>query len=333
MKKYSIIIIFALLLGLLSLQFFRQNEAEPGLESHQPTEGLPAGDRQDTAPALTVGEEQPPQQEEEPEQASIKTLWEKGNFPERLQVADIDMPLVFEGQVSEELKQVILADINLVFGQTKSHGFYNVRPERSYEIPGHDEAFTASRGLIFNGRGYGVPGEFYDNFGEVIEFQGEKSVVVPAGLISAYEKAWEARKADPEKYESLESFITWLNTAPMEDLKANNPYWLFGYDGISEASSEEPAEVRARRKEIEEVRATLLTARTGGPLRVGHPSILEFTYVDQEVLEREKLTEYLPVGVTLADGKDIDENGVPRQQALFLYDGEKWHIAFAPAGT
>ena len=322
MKKYSIIIIFALLLGLLSLQFFRQNEAEPGLESHQQTEVLPAGDRQDTAPALTVGEEQPPQQEEEPEQASIKTLWEKGNFPERLQVADIDMPVVFEGQVSEELKQVILADINLILGHTKSHGFYNVRPERSYEIPGHDEAFTTNSWLALEGLRVARPKEYHGKFGPVIEFQGEKSVVVPAGLISAYEKAWEARKADPEKYESLESFITWLNTAPMGDLKANNPYWLLGYDGISDAYPEEAAEWRE----------TLLGEQRED-LRVRHPSILEFTYADQEVLEREKLTEYLPIGVTLADGKYIDKNGVPYQQAPFLYDGEKWHIAFAPPGT
>ncbi|MDG1302043.1 MAG: hypothetical protein P8R37_10700 [Opitutae bacterium] len=326
MKKYSIIIIFVLLLGLLGLQLLRQNEANSKFEIHEQNEDVSAEDTRETAQALTVGgavEDQPSQDGEELKEAPIKTLWEDGNFPERLQIADLDMSLVFEGQVSEELKQVILADINLVLGHVKGHEFYNLPSQIPYKMPEQTEAYKANRGLIFNGLRVARPKEYRNNFGHVIEFGGKKNVVVSAELISAYEEAWEARKSKPRKYESLGSFITWLNTAPMEDLKANNPYWLFGYDGISDAYPERAAKMRES-----------LLPKQRKDLQVSHPSILEFTYVDRKVLEEEgAAAEQLPVGVTLADGKYIDENGVPYQQALFLYDGEKWHIAFAPAGT
>jgi hypothetical protein len=60
---------------------------------------------------------------------------------------------------------------------------------------------------------------------------------------------------------------------------------------------------------------------------------LEFTYVDQGTLIKEKAEGKLPIGVTLAGGYYLNENNIPVQQALFLYDGNKWHIAFAPPGT
>lgn len=325
MKRYFIIIIIVFLLGLLGLQFLRQNEKEPTVEILEQIEDVSAENRQGRAQAPAVGltgELEPLSETEKLKATSTKTIWEEGNFPERLQVADLDMPLVFEGQVSNDLKQVILADINLVLGHVNGHEFYELPSKVTYKMPEQTEAHKANRGLIFNGLRVARPKEYRNNFGRVIEVGGLENVVVSAELISAYEEAWEARKSDPQKYESLGSFIAWLNTAPMEDLKSNNPYWLFGYDGISDAYPERAADLRES-----------LLPKQREDLRVSHPSILEFTYVDSEVLKEEGVEEQLPVGVTLADGKYIDEEGVPYQQALFLYDGEKWHIAFAPAGT
>ena len=147
-------------------------------------------------------------------------------------------------------------------------------------------------------------------------------IVFPKELIADYELAWEERNKDPQKYERFESFIDWLNTASMEELKEDNPYWLYGHDGVSDENPELASKIR-----------TQLLGDERSNLKFRHPSILEFTYVDQETLKKEKAEGKLPVGVTLADGHYLDENDIPIQQALFLYDGNKWHIAFAPPGT
>lgn len=324
MKKYSILLIFAVLVGLLGLRFLLQDEVEPRLELQKKTERASTENTRELAQTSTVEEnsgDQPPLKSEELMEASTKTLWEKGRFPERLQVVDLDMPLVFEGQVREELKQVILADIHLIYNAGTTYKKYDWSERSDNPVFNFaDENYISS--ATINLRASQVPDIVHKKLGRIVQVDGIDNIVVPAELISAYEEAWKARKSDPIKYESLGSFIDWLNTAPIEELRADNPYWLFGYDGVSDAYPERAAEMRES-----------LLPDQREDLRVAHPSILEFTYVDREVLKQEGAVEQLPVGVTLADGKYVDENGVPYQQALFLYDGEKWHIAFAPPGT
>jgi len=321
MKKYPIIIISVLLLGLFGLQLLRQNETNP----HPEIDGESEGDSIESAPgaARSSGKEgikgsQPAQEKEKTTMGSAKTPWEKGDFPERLQIADLDMPLVFEGQVSQVLKQVILADIHLLYSSGVTYEKYDWSGRTDnpvFDFSGQSHVSSETINL----RASQVPDIVHKKLGRIVQVNGIASIIVPAELISAYEEAWEARKASPEKYESLGPFIEWLNAAPMDELKNQNPYWLFGYDGVSDAYPER----------AEEMRKSLLRE----DLRVGYPSILEFTYVNQEVLEEEGAQGQLPVGVTLADGKYINEQGVPYQQALFLYDGKKWHIAFAPPGS
>ncbi len=321
MKKYFIIITIALI-ALVLIQFFRCSEPSPIPEIHEKTEVSSSKGARNTIKAPVVEAKMADQSPKEGlKQSSVQTLWEQGNYPERLQIADLDMPLVFEGAISEELKQVVLADIHMIYneGVTYSKYDWSGRPDNpAFNLSGRNYVSSETINL----KASQVPNIVHRNLSRIIQVNGVDNVVVPEELISAYRKAWEARKAAPEKYESLEPFIDWLNTAPMEELKAKNPFWLFGYDGISDAYPEKAAELRNG-----------LLPKTREDLRVSHPSILEFTYLDREALETEGATEQLPVGVTLADGKYVDENEVPYQQALFLYDGEEWHIAFAPAGT
>ena len=176
--------------------------------------------------------------------------------------------------------------------------------------------------ISFKGEGRHWPKQHQESFGKIAKLNQGDAVVLPKKLIDAYELAWEERTKDPQKYERLESFIDWLNTASMEELISDNPYWLYGYDGVSDDKPELASEIR-----------TQLLGDERSNLKFRHPSILDFTYVDQEVLLREEAEGKLPVGVTLADGYYLDEGGIPVQQALFLYDGDEWHISFAPPGT
>lgn len=323
MKKPFIVIVLVLLLGCIAWLFLKEFKPEPSQNAGQQQEQQ-AHEKEEVSPkdlvsARLVEEIEPTLLNEGSSSQSNKTIWEQGGFPKRLQVADIDMPLFFEGLINEELKQVILADLHLIFKHLIAHDYYKPRNTRSPDLGG--QKFSIKKGIQFNGKGATWPDTLHGEL-MIIDKNGVNNVVLAKEVVEAYEKAWAARKADPQKYESLESFIGWLNTAPMKELKSENPYWLFGYDGISDAHPEKAAELK-----------DTLLPRQRKDLRVRHPSILEFTYVDQEVLEKEGAIGQLPVGVTLADGKYIDEEGIPQGQALFLYDGKKWHIAFAPPGT
>ncbi len=249
-----------------------------------------------------------------------KTLWEEQVYPERLKVADIDMPIVFEGEVSEELKQVILCDLHIIYAHNLAHYFYDLHEEKVFESMG----LEARKVISFKGNSIRntVPKQFRQKFGRVAKSNQGDVIVFPKELITDYKLAWEERNKDPQKYERFESFIDWLNTASMKELKEDDPYWLYGQDGVSVENPELASEIR-----------TQLLGDDRGNLKFRHPSILEFTYIDQETLKKEKAEGKLPVGVTLADGHYLDENDLPVQQALFLYDGNKWHIAFAPPGT
>jgi hypothetical protein len=248
----------------------------------------------------------------------IKTLWEKQVYPERLKIADIDMPIAFEGEVSEVLKQVILSDIHMIYGHMKSHKIYELHKKISPE----EMELSLTKKLSFEGQGRHWPKEHRETFGRIARLDQEDTVVLPEKLIDAYRLAWEARNKDPQKYEKFEFFINWLNTASMKELKEDNPYWLYGRDGVSDENPELASEIKHR-----------LLGDERSNLRFRHPSILEFTYVDQGTLIKEKAEGKLPIGVTLAGGYYLNENNIPVQQALFLYDGNKWHIAFAPPGT
>ncbi|QQL45769.1 hypothetical protein [Sulfuriroseicoccus oceanibius] len=251
-------------------------------------------------------------------ESRIRTLWEKHVYPQRLKVADVDFPVVFEGDVPEELKQVILSDVHMIYGHMESHEIYELHNEIS--VGGGNIVLTKRLG--FRGRGRHWPEKHQGAFGGIAMLDSEDTVVFPKQLTDHYELAWRARNDAPAKYEKLEIFIDWLNSASMEELGADNPYWLYGYDGVSDENPELAAEMRAR-----------LLGDDRSVLKFRHPSILEFTYVDQEVLKKDKAEGQLPVGVTLADGFYLDQSNVPVQQALYLYHGGKWYIAFAPPGT
>lgn len=247
-----------------------------------------------------------------------KTFWEKKTYPERLKVADINMPIVFEGEVSDELKQVMLSDIHMIYGHMEGHEIYGLHKEILLKEMG----VSLTKQISFKGKGRHWPEEHQEAFGRIAKLNQGDAIVLPKKLISSYKLAWEERNKDPQKYERFEAFIDWLNTASMEELKEDNPYWLYGHDGVSDENPELASEIRSQ-----------LLGDERSNLKFRHPSILEFTYVDQETLEKEDAEGKLPVGITLADGHYIDANDMPIQQALFLYDGNKWHISFAPPGT
>lgn len=318
MRKPSRITALVFVLGVLGWLILQKVRLEPNSIDYGQEQGE-GSDRpiKSSVPNNGTLEERP---HEKPSSSATKTIWEQGGFPERLQVADVDMPLLFEGSITDELKQVILADLSLILRHLTGHSYYVPRGLRSFSLG--DQELSISKGIQLDGKGATWPDLLHGEL-LILNQGGEDKIAISRKVVKAYEKAWDARKSDPKKYEDLGVFVEWLNTASLGELKIDNPYWLIGYDGVSSSHPEEAAKMKDE----------LLLGNAREDLHVRLPSILEFTYVDQEVLEKEGAVGKMPEGVTLADGKYIAEDGVPYQQALFLYDGEKWHIAFAPSGA
>lgn len=318
MKSKILCIIFFLALCFLGLWFFNHKPEEDPIALRQDinSQGASAGSRLKERDAKTIRKSK----DKTGAVQKTKTFWEKQVYPERLKVADVNIPIVFEGEISEDLKQVILSDLHMIYAHKLSHNFYNLHEKKIFKTVG----LEADRVISFEGNSLRntVPKQYRQKFGRVAKSTQVDVIVFPKELIADYELAWAERNKDPQKYERLETFIGWLNTASMEELKKDNPYWLYGHDGVSDEDPELASEIRNQ-----------LLGDERSNLKFRHPSILEFTYVDQETLVKEKAEGKLPVGVTLADGHYLDENDIPIQQALFLYDGNKWHISFAPPGT
>lgn len=321
MNKCLIVTIFASALGFSGSLFSKEMEPEPNIGSHEQAQETRSEESE--KPVIDSPEENGVSErlsQKKLTAVSGKTVWEQGGFPERLQVADLDIPLLFEGPISEELKQVILADIRLIYGKGTTFQRYDWsgRPDNPvFEISG-DQYLSVE---TINLRSSQVPNLVHGKLNRLIEIDEIEYIVVPHELIKSYEQAWAARISDSEKYEELEFFLDWVNSASLEALKDDNPFWLLGYDGILDSH---PKEVAKMKEEL------LLT--NFEHLRVGHPSLLEFTHVDLAVLESYGSVGELPLGVTLADGKNIGEDGMNYGQMPLLYDGNKWFILFGPGG-
>jgi len=250
------------------------------------------------------------------------TIWEKGNSTDRLQIADIDMPLLFERPVRGRLKKVVLADIHLIYGgkglSYQRHDWRGRRPDYpSFTING--ENYLSVETLQLNGAR--APEVVYENFRHIVKIDGAEYVVIPKELIDAYEKAWKAKNKNPRMYEKLEIFIEWLNAASLAELRENNPFWLLGYDGISSDHPQKAAEIKE-----------MVLPKRREDFLFRHPSILEFTFVDQELLEEEDIVGELPQGVTLAYGYSVEKEGIPFNRSSFIYDGKKWYVLIGPVG-
>ena len=226
-KRLALIIVGTLIAGGLIWLLVTRNSKQPADETPStPQAENPLGNAtalpqiQNVASASTKGGTGP----ENPTPALAEPLiWEQAEYPERLTVADLDMPLIFEGAVSDELKQVILADLHLVFGHLTTHKTYKLRDSQRESYTYQDVEMWSESHVVFSGGNVYRPDQYDNVFGSVVQIGNQDHVVVPESLVAAYAKAWERKKANPEIYRKLEEFVdlmgeVWAGTAEAKDL-------------------------------------------------------------------------------------------------------------------
>lgn len=208
--KHILIAVGLVTIGLISLLWKSFDETNDAPAIAQPFDNGNASDTQDRP----LGRE--------PEPAIFESVWEQNRYPEQLQIADIDMPLHFTELVDDEIKQVIIADMHLIFGHATGHSFYTPLPQSS-ENARENEVVTKGRRLQFDGPRIFHPDEYRNAFGAVATINNQEHILVPDALVTAYRDALSRRLAYPEEYRKLEEFVSmmgevWAGTAKENDL-------------------------------------------------------------------------------------------------------------------
>lgn len=137
--------------------------------------------------------------------------------PERIKVGDLDMPLLFGENVSEELKQFILKDINLLYGSLEEYKIYdwkkvNKRHVRNLQI--NNNEYLTSKRVIYS-RAH-APKVLHKNFGDIITDNGIEKILIPNEIVEAYEKAYTFKKKHSREYEELANFVYMITEADEE---------------------------------------------------------------------------------------------------------------------
>lgn len=119
-------------------------------------------------------------------------------------------PVIFENEnISTELKQAIIEDINLVFAHRKKCRIYK-RRKKDITIRGKKE--TIDTYINFSGTYNFRPEEYSkNNFHKLIELNGKQFLIIPEGLIKAYETAYQWGLENKDIVTKLDKFLNTIN--------------------------------------------------------------------------------------------------------------------------
>lgn len=239
----------------------------------------------------------------------VKSYWLEKQRPERLQVSDLDMPLVFTGsKISNELKQVILADLDLIYGDWCSYEKYNWsgRASKAYDVDG--KQWKSEDNIDFSGA-Y-APTLLHENFGWFGEYENQETVFVPEVVIEAYKKAWQLRDENQMIFQELENFIEEVNLASAENPVERLPRELMW---TPQQNAPQPSEIKAIVKSFSAV-------------ELRGPSLLD---VSKNVnREAEGEPSFVAKAYILKNGTNI-----PQTKVVLVYDEDSWKFVYGALGT
>jgi hypothetical protein len=146
--------------------------------------------------------------------------WVPDESPSNLSAGGIEVAIAFESEVSPEMQKVIVHDLNLIHGHLESHEY--VDSYGSPELLINGSLRQPDRFLKFTGRGRYFPSELTGRIG----FMTGDTMILPRGVIEAYEHAWQRKTANEESYISLLGAIDRLNSLK-KNLIDNPRDWFF----------------------------------------------------------------------------------------------------------
>jgi len=235
-----------------------------------------------------------------------RSHWERGKRLERLKVADIDIPIIFERKPENNLAQVILADFDLIFRHLTSYSYFVPRTLRTFEIGG--QKLSTEKGIQFDGKG-----SFWPNLlqGElmIVKQNNLDNIVISEKITLAYQEAWALRNENPGIYRSLEEFMEIVNHASAEvpiERKPEELFWTPQNDIVH--ASEIPNIVK-----------------TFSDVRLRTPSILEI--VENESRESDDDPIFSARTYILNNGTNI-----PQTEVILVFHHGTWKFLYAQLG-
>ena len=132
-------------------------------------------------------------------------------YPKYVKIANTDFPVVVEdGNYSDELINIALDDINLVYSQLKEYYIGHSTNKKSFLINGKNIQTNVS----FN-RGnqdlYGPRIFSESNFGYLLEVNGNHQLILSNSLMNEYEKALQFKESFEVEVSKLDAFLNRFN--------------------------------------------------------------------------------------------------------------------------
>jgi len=124
-----------------------------------------------------------------------------------VKIAARNFPVIFaDKDISPELQSIIIQDIELVFAHKKASELHIYKPVKRY-VEVHGQQQIVKSHINFSGRGNFRPEGYHDTFGQLVDFEGKLSLVIPKALIAAYKEAVSLRTRHKEAFAKLNNFL------------------------------------------------------------------------------------------------------------------------------
>ena len=230
--------------------------------------------------------------------------------PELLIVSDLEIPLLFEADVSSELKQFILKDFEVLFEHAQDYDLYDASQITKNElsvVEVNGSSLLVEKRLFL--RSSRPPEILHKYLGDVVNQDGVDKLLVPNLVLDAYEEAFALTQKFPMKFEALGDFVRMITNSTEDSPFTLHPKDVFYMPG---------APVLARLEQEPELllEAQKFYSKTTS-LRI--PSVLSFEEIPEE---QQKNGIYLK-----AKGYSLEgQPAVPSVETGFVYHDGNWKI-------
>ncbi len=225
------------------------------------------------------------------------------------------LPVVFEdGDHTEELRQVIIADMNLIFGHLEDYRFLKLHKPTWFVIGGRK--VKAIEHIHFNEPGRMWPDDYDgERSHRIVTLDGKPHLVVSRELLKVYGQALEFKKKNAKIFTQLEEFIAKFKRDGLPRLTADeiDDYFWFDKGALSKRKRwrENPDQFVNQPNNWRFRRPSLLNIKTGSELWPGEDD-LDFLVALMYVL---------------------DDNGIPDGEMGLVYHKGRWKFPVVDYGT
>ncbi len=147
-------------------------------------------------------------------------------LPETLVVSDLEIPLLFEKNVSGELRQFILRDFEVLFKGAQDYELYDLKKVQEGELSVVEvDGFSLQiekRLFMLSSR---PPELLHKHLGDIVVQGGVDKVLVPELILDAYAQAFNLAGKFPREFEALEDFVRMIT-----DSTEDSPFTLHPKD-------------------------------------------------------------------------------------------------------